>query len=82
MNEENLKAMHDIISVMIEKLKSIREEVPGLINDCDHLRHGLITAQEEETVRTVDPLQAPEIEGADKDGDGGFARRIGQAPRE
>ena len=86
----DIKAVKDMVEVMMEKLRTIRYEANRLITDCEcvieavrHMETADAIGQDvEPTVRTVNPMQAPEIEGADKAGDGGFAVSIGQAPRE
>ena len=77
----NLKTMTDIVGTVETSLHAIQHEIAKLVTQCQLLGTAIGTEAMELTKR-CDPMDAPEVEGADKDGDGGYARRIGQAPRE
>jgi hypothetical protein len=75
---DNLKCLRDTINVMDESLRTIHFEINKLIQQCETLRAGLIVEQEivKGAIEDRNPLNAPEIVGADKNGDGGFAFRM------
>jgi len=72
--EENLKCMNTILDALDETLDVITHELVKCKARIEHVRRGLEV--EQQLGRVVDPLKAPEIFGADKDGDGGFAFRL------
>jgi len=79
---ENLATMGDILAALDESLKNIGHEVNKCWARVAHLQEGLdleLKKQETaakrgeefvaQTVRTVDPLDAPEVTDRDKDGE-------------
>lgn len=72
--DENLKNMQDILTVLGEALGVIKAEVGKCETRVEHLKQGLIVEGQIGPQPTVlNPLDAPEIVGADKDGNGGMA---------
>lgn len=74
--DQNLKNMQDILVVLGEALSVIKTEVGKCEARVDHLKQGLIVEDQISPQPTVlDPLKAPEVVGADKDGNGGYGFR-------
>lgn len=74
MREQNLSAMRDILAGLSEALDVIHVEIEKCQARVKHMKHGLTVEEQIGTiVTTLDPLAAPEIVGADKDGNGGMA---------
>jgi len=74
------KAIRDMVEVMMEKLRTIRFEANRLITDCECIveatRHietaDAIARDQEHLLKPVNStMDAPEIVGADKNGEGG-----------
>ena len=74
--DNNLKTLRDTLLVMKETLATIHFEVNKLIQHCETISAGLIVEAELSRGDVVDPLKAPEVIGADRDGNGGFAFRL------
>ena len=70
---ENIKALYDVLETMDSTLRAIHYEVNQLIMRVEVGKEGLraIDAILPAPGRPRDPLDAPEVIGADKDGDGG-----------
>jgi len=72
--DDNLKSMQDILVVLGETLDVIKAEVIKCRERVKHLKAGLeVENQIGPTHTTINPLKAPEIIGADRDGDGGHS---------
>lgn len=72
--EENLMCMKTILAALDETLDVVTHELAKCKARIEHIRRGLEV--EEQLGRVVDPLKAPEVVEADKNGDGGFAFRL------
>jgi hypothetical protein len=69
--DDNLKCLRDTLSTMKETLATIHFEINKLIQQCETITAGLIVEEELSRGGVVDPLKAPEVVGADKNGEGG-----------
>jgi hypothetical protein len=69
--DENLRCVNQILDALDESLGVVVEELMKCKARVEHIRRGVHV--EAQLGRTVDPLKAPEVVGANKDGDGGFA---------
>jgi hypothetical protein len=67
--QENQKCIVDIADSMETMLRVIQDACAKMIKNCENLR--VAATIDAQLSRTVDPLKAPEVTGADKDGDGG-----------
>jgi len=71
--DDNLKSMQDILFVLGEALDVIKVEVVKCGERVKHLKAGLeVENQIGPTHTTINPLKAPEVVGADRDGNGGY----------
>lgn len=67
---ENKKCMTDMLDTLDESIKSIRLACDSMLQTTENLRLGImVESQLERTVKDI--MDAPEIEGADADGEGG-----------
>jgi len=67
---ENRKCMVDMIDTLEESIRSIQSACGNMLKTCENLRLGItVEAQLERTVKDI--MDAPEIVGADADGEGG-----------
>lgn len=69
--DDNLRCVNQILDALDESLGVVIEELKKCQARVEHVRRGVHV--EAQLGRTVDPLKAPEVIGADKNGDGGFA---------
>lgn len=75
--EDNLKCVNSILDALDESLGTVIHELGKCKARVEHIRRGVeVEVQLGRVVNERDPLNAPEIVGADKDGDGGFAFRL------
>jgi len=75
---DNLKCVSDILDALDESIGTIMQELGKCKARVEHVRRGIYVEVQlsRRAPAILDPMNAPEIVGADKNGDGGCGFRL------